>query len=940
MSGRTRTLSVRGARVHNLKEVSVHLPHDRLVVVTGPSGSGKSSLAFHTIFAEGQRRYVESLSAYARRFLQQLPKPDVDLIEGLRPALSVQQRAPGRNPRSTVATATEISDHLRVLYARVGVPHCPVCDEPVAATTTQEVVDELLGWPEGTRVLLFAPVFDEGADEGLGACLSRLQREGYVRVRVDGVVRELSDVDPAAEVVSLAVVVDRLVIKTGARVRLAEAVELAYKLSGGWLEVQRAGEDDSTLRFHETFTCPSNHPAVPALTPGMFSFNSHEGACPTCDGLGRVRRFEADLAVPDPTLSLREGAVAAWGKAGAAMHREMLAQVGALPGVDVDKPFAKLSDKARNALLNGRKATKKAPAFEGILPSLERRAADYASRKSAEGADPDRIFDYLERELGRFSVDAACGDCLGSRLRPEARAVRVHDVTLVELLRMSVAEMRAHMSALPRTGAGHQVVDRLADEVSARLRFLDEVGLGYLSLARSMATLSGGEAQRVRLATQIGAALEGVLYVLDEPTVGLHARDVGRLLHTLRALRDRGNTVLLVEHDEEVIRAADYLIDMGPGAGREGGEVLASGPTAEVLADPRSPTGRALAAPRPRPNKRHGPGAGELQILGASLHNLKGVDVRIPLGRLVCVSGVSGSGKSSLITHTLVPKARELLNRGRGTSVEAEIQGLQHLDKLVQIDQGPIGRTPRSNPASYVGILGAIRDLFAGLPEARARGYSGARFSFNTKGGRCDTCGGDGVTRVGMHFLPDVEVRCTVCLGQRFNRETLEVRYRGLSIAEVLDMDVGDAAEFFAAHPQIAPALETMRRIGLGHLALGRSATTLSGGEAQRVKLAKELSKRSTGRTLYVLDEPTTGLHFRDVAMLLALLHELVDAGNSVLVVEHDLRVLAAADHVIDLGPEGGVGGGRVVFGGPPAALMECAESATGLALRAALVDS
>jgi excinuclease ABC subunit A len=932
-----RELVVRGARVHNLQNVDLRLPHDALIVVTGPSGSGKSSLALHTIFAEGQRRYVESLSTYARRFLQQLPKPDVDLIEGLRPALSVPQRAPGRNPRSTIATATEISDHLRVLYARAGTPHCPVCDEPLTSSTAQNVVDSLLAASEGTRLTLLAPVLRGGTDTELAAWLERLRREGYVRVRLDGALTELGELGDTARAPGtsapreLAVVVDRVVVKSGVRARVNEAVELAYTLAGGFVEVEQG---DVRTVFHEALTCSHGHPSVPALTPQLFSFNSPDGACPTCDGLGRVQHWDAALVVPDATLSLREGAIAAWGKPGGALHREQLEQIAELRGVDPDKPFAKLSDKARAAVLEGVAPGPKRAGYEGVLPSLARRTRDYMSRKSAEGGDPDRIFEYLERELGRFATEQPCPDCGGARLRPEARAVRVAGVGIATLQDMSVRDAREHLETLDLGEHARVIVDRLLGELRARLAFLDQVGLGYLSLSRSMATLSGGEAQRVRLATQIGASLAGVLYVLDEPTVGLHASDVGRLLETLTALRDRGNTVLLVEHDEAVMRAADHIVDMGPGAGRAGGRVLSSGTLAQLLADPLSPTGRALAAGRSEDPVHHkSPPPGELRLRHARLHNLVDLDVSLPLGRLVCVSGVSGSGKSSLITHTLVPKAREVLNGGHPVHVEAEISGLHHLDKLVQIDQSPIGRTPRSSPASYVGILGELRDLFAGLPEARARGYASARFSFNTKGGRCDACSGEGVTRVGMHFLPDVEVTCSVCAGSRFNRETLEVRYRGFSFADVLAMDVGAAAEFFAAHPRIAPALETMRRIGLSHLALGRSATTLSGGEAQRVKLARELARRSTGRTLYVLDEPTTGLHFHDVDVLLGLLRELVEAGNSVIVIEHDLRLLAAADHVLDLGPGGGRDGGRVVFAGTPIALRECAASLTGRAL-------
>ena len=959
----TKSLVVRGARQHNLRDVTVEIPRDRLVVVTGPSGSGKSSLAFDTIYAEGQRRYVESLSAYARQFLDRLPKPDVETIEGLSPAIAIQQQTPSKNPRSTVGTVTEIHDYLRLLYARVGEPHCPRCGKPIRAQTPQQMVDRVLSMGEGTRFSVLAPVVRARKGEHQ-AELQKLRKEGFVRVRVDGEVRDLGD-DIALDkrkVHSIDVVVDRLSVRkddqgspkasadrpggaraegaagprpitqNGSRQRLTESIELSLSMADGLVIVAPA--DGEEILFSERFACAECGISLPEITPRLFSFNNPAGACPECGGLGEVRQFDPELAIPDPSLSIAEGAVAPWGKPGGVYHRFMLQQLDKSgTAVDLDKPWSKLPKKARERMLNG-----EPDGWEGILPGLARRMREYERRKREEGASDERAFEYIEEEIGRFARRDRCTSCDGARLRPEALAITVQGEHIGRVTARSVHDALAFFGSLELSDRDRTVADRLVREITSRLGFLVDVGLDYLSLDRASATLSGGESERIRLATQIGSALVGVLYVLDEPSIGLHPRDNARLIETLLALRDRGNTVIVVEHDADTIRAADHVVDMGPGAGKAGGRVVSSGAPEEVASDEASLTGAFLSGRRriEVPKVRRDAERGALVLRGVRTHNLKGVDVSIPLGRLVAVTGVSGSGKSSLIVDTLLPAARaELLGRRGEGSVE--VGGVEGIDKIIDIDQSPIGRTPRSNPATYTGVLTFVRDVFSSLPEARARGYKPARFSFNVKGGRCETCQGDGVMRIEMHFLPDVYVECEECGGKRYNRETLEIRYRGLSIADVLGSTVDEAAELFAALPKIRDRLETLRAVGLGYLELGQSATTLSGGEAQRIKLARELSKRSTGRTLYVLDEPTTGLHFSDVEVLVGVLDRLVEAGNTVVVIEHDLDVIKVADWVIDLGPEGGDAGGRLVVTGTPEDVAACEESHTGRYLRPVL---
>ncbi len=923
----SRRLTVRGARQHNLRAVDVDLPRDALTVITGPSGSGKSSLAFDTIYAEGQRRYVESLSTYARQFLDQLPKPDVDLIEGLSPSIAIQQGTVSRNPRSTVGTVTEIYDYLRVLMARVGEPHCPTCDRPIRAYTVPQMVARVFALGEGARVMIHAPL---GRDEvgDLGSRLEELRRDGYVRVVLDGETRELADLEAPDPSVphDLEVQVDRLVVRDRARPRLGESLELATRLAGGAVRVVVQGAED--LVMQEGLACPEHGPVLESLSPQTFSFNSPHGACPGCDGLGEQTRFDPDRVVPDPDLSIADGAIAPWGKPGAPYHRAMSRQLeSALTGklaVKLDTPWKRLRKAARARVLDGEGA------WEGVLPILERRAKDHHQRRLEQGSDAEAA-GYLEEELERYAVRQTCAVCGGARLRPEALAVRLGAHNIDALTRMSIREATEAFGAVALEGARLEIGARLLREVRSRLAFLDDVGLGYLSLDRRARTLSGGEAQRIRLATQIGAALVGVLYVLDEPSIGLHARDNERLLGTLLRLRDAGNTVVVVEHDPATWRAADHLVDMGPGAGRLGGQVVAAGTPQEVAQVEASSTGRYLAGQRPSlAGRRRREPSGWLTVADARTHNLRGVTARVPLGALTCVSGVSGSGKSSLVSDTLLPLARAALHRAKVGDVAGRLEGLEALDKVVSIDQAPIGRTPRSNPATYSGLFTTLRELFASLPEARARGYSAGRFSFNVKGGRCEVCKGDGVLRVSMHFLPDVFVTCEECAGRRYEAETLAIRYRGLSIADVLDLTIEEALELLSAIPKLQIGLKALTSVGLGYVSLGQSATTLSGGEAQRLKLAKELARRDTGQTLYVLDEPTTGLHYTDVVVLMDALETLVDQGNTVLVVEHDLDVLARADHVIDLGPEGGDGGGEIVAAGTPEEVAAEPRSHTG----------
>jgi excinuclease ABC subunit A len=923
---------ISGAREHNLKDVDVELPRDALIVITGLSGSGKSSLAFDTIYAEGQRRYVESLSAYARQFLGLMEKPDVDSIEGLSPAISIDQKTTSRNPRSTVGTVTEIHDYLRLLWARIGVPHCPECGAEITGQTQEQIVDRLMTLEEGLKFMVMAPVV-RGRKGEYGKLLEQFRLEGYSRVKVDGELRRLDE-----EIVldkkfkhDVSVVVDRLVMKPDLRRRLSESVEAAAGLAAGLVEVEIV--DGETLLFSEQFACLGCGTSIPELEPRIFSFNSPHGACERCHGLGFQRVIDPELVVPDPTLSLAEGALQPWNRGITAYWKRLIASVAEAYGVDVDKPWSKLRKADKELFLYGtggerhqvsytnrfgRRRSYKVR-FEGIVNNLERRYEETDSESNRE-----RIEGYM--------AEQPCPDCKGARLRPESLAVKVGGISIADFSQMSARGAAEWIAALEMTETERAIARLIVREISERLAFLENVGIGYLSLGRSARSLSGGEAQRIRLATQIGSSLVGVMYVLDEPSIGLHQRDNEKLIATLDRLRDLGNTVIVVEHDEGTMMAADHLVDLGPGAGEHGGYVIAEGPPAKVAKDPASLTGQYLSGKRKieLPDERRTP-RGALRVRGAREHNLKGIDVAVPLGVFCCVTGVSGSGKSTLVNETLHHAVANRLHQAKlRPGAHDGIDGLSQIDKIINIDQSPIGRTPRSNPATYTGVFDHIRKLFTQTQESRARGYKPGRFSFNVKGGRCEVCRGDGQIKIEMHFLPDVYVPCEQCHGKRYNRETLEVRFKGKNIGDVLEMSVEEAVVFFENVPKIARRLRTLHDVGLDYIRLGQAATTLSGGEAQRVKLSTELSKVATGNTLYILDEPTTGLHFADVQRLLDVLGRLVDAGNTVVVIEHNLDVIKTADHLIDLGPEGGEEGGEVVATGTPEEIAAVEGSYTG----------
>ena len=935
-----KSINIRGARTHNLQNLDLDLPRDKLIVITGLSGSGKSSLAFDTIYAEGQRRYVESLSAYARQFLSMMEKPDVDHIEGLSPAISIEQKSTSHNPRSTVGTVTEIYDYLRLLYARAGQPRCPDHDTLLEAQTVSQMVDQVLELPEGSRLMLLAPVVDNRKGEHVRLMRDLLAR-GYVRARIDGEVVELDD-PPALDLRrkhTVEAVVDRFRVKPDVRQRLAESFETALQLADGsariaWLDDDPLDDDHGELLFSDRFACNVCGYSLVELEPRLFSFNNPNGACSTCDGLGIRQFFDPERVVVNPSLSLAGGAIRGWDRK-TTYYYQMIQSLAAHYEFDIEAPFDSLPDRIRNIVLYGSGKEKiefryansrgleirKLHRFEGVLPNLERR---YHETESSA----------VREELSRFMNNQDCPECKGTRLNRAARHVFIADRSLPEITALSVGAARAFFDELQLEGWRQTIADKIVREIGARLGFLADVGLDYLSLERSADTLSGGEAQRIRLASQIGSGLVGVMYILDEPSIGLHQRDNQRLLGTLTHLRDIGNTVIVVEHDEEAIQTADYVVDLGPGAGVHGGRIVAEGTPAAIRRSAASLTGQYLAGKRriAVPGERVAPDSGRvLRIEGASGNNLKSVDVEIPIGLMTAVTGVSGSGKSTLINDTLYKATADTLNRSsRKPAPHARIRGLEHVDRVIEISQSPIGRTPRSNPATYSGLFTPIRELFAGTQESRARGYLPGRFSFNVKGGRCEACQGDGVIKVEMHFLADIYVPCDVCRGQRYNRETLEVRYKGRNIHEVLEMTVEDALEFFRNVPAVAKKLQTLSDVGLTYIRLGQNATTLSGGEAQRVKLARELSKRDTGNTLYILDEPTTGLHFHDIEHLLAVLHRLRDRGNTIVVIEHNLDVIKTADWIIDLGPEGGDGGGQVIATGTPEDVAATAGSFTG----------
>lgn len=933
-------IEIRGARTHNLKNIHLTLPRDKLIVITGLSGSGKSSLAFDTLYAEGQRRYVESLSAYARQFLSLMEKPDVDAIEGLSPAISIEQKSTSHNPRSTVGTITEIYDYLRLLFARVGEPRCPIHHTTLSAQTISQMVDQVLALPEGRRLMLLAPVIKDRKGEHVKT-LNNLAAQGYVRARIDGEVWDLSD-PPQLDLQkkhTIEVVVDRFKVREDLQQRLAESFEAALELTGGLAEVVSMDDDDPLeLTFSANFACPECGYSVPELEPRIFSFNNPAGACPTCDGLGVQQYFDPDKVIINPELSLAGGAIRGWDRR-SFYYFQMLRAVAEHYHFSLEDPFEDLPTAAQQVILHGSgdetiafkytndrgdKVTRRHP-FEGVLPNMDRRYHETESNTVRE-------------ELAKYISTQPCSSCHGTRLRETARNVFVNDTTLPEVTAMAIGRCLDFFADLDLSGQRAQIAAKILKEIRDRLSFLVNVGLDYLNLSRSAETLSGGEAQRIRLASQIGAGLVGVMYVLDEPSIGLHQRDNERLLGTLRHLRDLGNTVIVVEHDEDAIRAADFVVDIGPGAGVHGGEVIAQGTVDEVQATPGSLTGEYLSGQRsiPVPAERRQPSERWLTLEGATGNNLKDVTLDLPLGLMTCITGVSGSGKSTLINDTLSKITHRVLNKATNAQPAPykAIKGLDQLDKVVDIDQSPIGRTPRSNPATYTGIFTPIRELFAGTQEARSRGYKPGRFSFNVKGGRCEACQGDGVIKVEMHFLPDVYVPCDICHGKRYNRETLEIQYKGKNIHEVLDMTVEEARAFFDPIPAVARKLQTLMDVGLSYVRLGQSATTLSGGEAQRVKLARELSKRDTGSTLYILDEPTTGLHFYDIQALLDVLHRLRENGNTIVIIEHNLDVIKTADWIVDLGPEGGAGGGQILATGAPEDIAKEESSHTARFLR------
>ena len=940
-------IRVRGAREHNLKGVDVDIPRGELVVITGLSGSGKSSLAFDTIYAEGQRRYVESLSAYARQFLELMGKPDVDLIEGLSPAISIEQKTTSRNPRSTVGTVTEIHDYMRLLWARVGVPYSPTTGLPIESQTVSQMVDKLTVLPDGERILLLAPVVRDRKGEYKKE-IAEWQRQGFQRLKIDGEFWAIEDA-PALDKKfkhDIDIVVDRLVTRSGQDSRYADSLQTALNLADGlavaeWADIAEGETEPRRMLFSERFACPVSGFTIAEIEPRLFSFNNPAGACPVCDGLGQKLTFDADLIVPDRDKTLHKGAIAPWSRGPSPLYTQTLQALSRHYGFSMDKPWRDLPDQAHDVILHGSGGEKikfvyddnarkyeVAKAFEGVMPNLERRWRETDSA-------------WVREEMGRYQSQTPCETCGGKRLKPEALAVKVAGRDIGDASLFSIKQAHAWFSGLEGelTEKQLEIARRILKEINDRLGFLNNVGLDYLSLSRASGTLSGGESQRIRLASQIGSGLTGVLYVLDEPSIGLHQRDNSRLLESLRGLRDLGNSVLVVEHDEEAILTADHVIDMGPAAGIHGGEICAQGKPAEVMANPKSLTGQYLSGVRevelPAEGRRPRDPKKALKVIGATGNNLKNVTGEIPVGLFTCVTGVSGGGKSTFTIETLYKAAARRLNNASDAPAPFDrIEGLEQFDKVIDIDQSPIGRTPRSNPATYTGAFGPIRDWFAGLPEAKARGYGPGRFSFNVKGGRCEACSGDGLIKIEMHFLPDVYVTCDVCKGRRYNRETLEILFKGKSIADVLDMTVEEAASFFKAVPSIRDKMATLARVGLGYVKVGQQATTLSGGEAQRVKLAKELSRRATGKTLYILDEPTTGLHFDDVRKLLEVLHQLVETGNTMIVIEHNLDVVKTADWVLDFGPEGGDGGGEIVAVGTPEQIAADPDSWTGRYLK------